>query len=310
MIKKFFKGQIGFLVSIIVVLSLIVALINPRFLSPNNVTNLFKQISVTGICALASAIVLIGGGFDLSVGTLLSLVACVIASVVNLGAPEFVAILCGILIGTVGGALNGLIISKTGCAPVIVTLGSMGVFKGAALLIARGNIINFKNPVSFLGLSITLGIPTIVIIFAVMVVFVYFILRKTVFGRRVYSIGGNGEAAFLSGVDIEKSTVFIYALDGFIVSFAAIALLMRLGSASAVMGDSYTLDAVASAVIGGVAITGGKGTVIGCVLGILLLGIISNAMNLLGVTAYLQEIVLGVIVIVAASVSMFGVRKN
>lgn len=310
MIKKFFKGQIGFLVSIIVVLSLIVALINPRFLSPNNVTNLFKQISVTGICALASAIVLIGGGFDLSVGTLLSLVACVIASMVNLGAPEFVAILCGILIGTVGGALNGLIISKTGCAPVIVTLGSMGVFKGAALLIARGNIINFKNPVSFLGLSITLGIPTIVIIFAVMVVFVYFILRKTVFGRRVYSIGGNGEAAFLSGVDIEKSTVFIYALDGFIVSFAAIALLMRLGSASAVMGDSYTLDAVASAVIGGVAITGGKGTVIGCVLGILLLGIISNAMNLLGVTAYLQEIVLGVIVIVAASVSMFGVRKN
>jgi len=308
--KKFFKSQIGFLISIIIVLGLLVALINPRFLSVNNVTNLFKQVSVTGICALASAIVLIGGGFDLSVGTLLSLVACTISSLVNAGLPEFAAILCGILVGTLGGAMNGFIISKTGCAPVIVTLGSMGVFKGAALLIAGGNIINFKQPICFLGLTTTLGIPTIIIIFAVMIVFVYFILRKTVFGRRVYSIGGNAEAAFLSGVNIGKTTILIYALDGFIVSFAAIALLMRLGSASAVMGDSYTLDAVASAVIGGVAITGGKGTVLGCVLGILLLGIISNAMNLLGVTAYLQEIVLGAIVVIAAAVSMLGVKKK
>ena len=310
MIKKAFKGQIGFLISIIIGLCIIVTLINPRFVSPQNITNLFKQVSVTGICALASAIVLIGGGFDLSVGTLLSLVACVIASLINLGVPEFLAILCGILVGTLGGALNGIVIAKTGCAPVIITLGSMGLFKGAALMIARGNIINFKKPICFLGATQTFGIPTIVLIFLAMAIFVYILLNKTVFGRRIYAIGGNGEAAYLSGVDITKSTVLIYATDGFIVSFAAIALLMRLGSASAVMGDSYTLDAVASAVIGGVAITGGKGTVPGCFLGILLLGVISNAMNLLGVTAYLQEMVLGLIVIVAASISMFGVKKR
>lgn len=309
-IQSLIRKQSFFLIAIIVVLSLTVTLINPRFISAQNITNLFKQISVMGICSIAMAIILITGGFDLSIGSLLSFVACLIATLINMGVPELVAILLGVLGGTLCGALNGAIIAYSGCAPVIITLGSMGIFKGAALLIAGGNIINLKGDLPILNTTTLLGFPTIVYIYLAIVVLAFVILQTTVFGRRIYSLGGNEEATFLAGVNIIAAKIAVYTLSGFIVSFAALALLMRLGSASAVMGDSYTLNAVAAAVIGGISISGGKGNIGGCFLGILLLGIISNAMNLLGVTAYLQDIILGLIVIIAAVVSVLGSNKK
>jgi ribose transport system permease protein len=305
-LKSILKSQSSFLFVIIVVLCISVFLVNSNFLSLQNITNLFKQISVTGICSIAMAIVLLSGGFDLSVGSLVSFVACLIATLINSNIPEGLAILFGILCGTLCGALNGFVIAKSNCAPVIISLGTMGVFKGAALLIAKGNIVNFKVPVKFFDKVETFGIPTIVFIYIFVVVIVFLFLKFTIFGRRIYAIGSNEEASFLSGINIVLSKILIYTISGFIVSLAAIALLMRLGSASAVMGDSYTLNAVASAVIGGIAISGGKGTIGGCFLGILLLGIISNAMNILGVTAYLQQIILGTIVVIAAVVSQMG----
>lgn len=308
--QSLIRKQSFFLIAIIVVLSLTVTLINPRFISAQNITNLFKQISVMGICSIAMAIILITGGFDLSIGSLLSIVACLIATLINMGVPEIVAILLGVLGGTLCGALNGAIIAYSGCAPVIITLGSMGIFKGAALLIAGGNIINLKGDLPILNTTTLLGFPTIVYIYLAIVVLAFVILQTTVFGRRIYSLGGNEEATFLAGVNIVAAKIAVYTLSGFIVSFAALALLMRLGSASAVMGDSYTLNAVAAAVIGGISISGGKGSIGGCFLGILLLGIISNAMNLLGVTAYLQDIILGLIVIIAAVVSVLGSNKK
>jgi len=308
--RRFLHSQGLFLMLIIIVLSAVIALINPRFLSMQNITNLFKQISVTGICAIAVAIILIAGGFDLSIGSLVSLVACVIATLINQGVPELAAIAAGILFGILCGAANGAIIAYSNCAPVIITLGTMGIFKGGALLVARGNIINFKMPAPLLSTTSFLGIPTIIHIFLVIVVLAFLFLYYTVMGRRLYSLGSNAEASFLAGVNIKRMKILTYTIGGFIVSFAAIALLMRLGSASAVMGDAYTLNAVAAAVIGGISISGGKGSIGGCFLGILLLGIISNAMNLLGVTAYLQEIILGVIVVAAAVVSQLGNTKK
>lgn len=304
------REQTSFLIIIIVVLCIGITLANQRFISTLNIMNLFKQISVTGICAISTAIILITGGFDLSIGSLVSFVACITASFVNLGISEIGAILLGILCGTLCGALNGAIIAFSNCAPVIITLGTMGVFKGGALLIAGGNIINFKKDIYILAVSKMLGIPAIVYIYGVVVILAFLFLQFTVMGRRIYSLGGNEEASFLAGVNVKAMKILTYTIGGLIVSFAAIALLMRLGSASAVMGDSYTLNAVAAAVIGGVSISGGKGTIGGCFLGILLLGIISNAMNLLGVTAYLQEIILGVIVVVAAVISQFGNIKK
>lgn len=309
-LQGLFRNQITFLVIIIVVLSVTVALVNDRFLSIQNITNLFKQISVTGISSIAMALVLISGGFDLSVGSLISLVACIIATLINKGIPESSAILIGIAGGALCGTLNGFVIAKSRCAPVIITLGTMGVFKGFALLIAGGNIINFKVPVSILTKTEVLGFPTIVFIYLLVVIFVFLFLKLTVFGKRIYAIGGNEEAAYLAGINIVVSKTLIYTAAGIIVSLAAVALLMRLGSASAVMGDAYTLNAVASAVIGGIAISGGKGSIGGCFLGILLLGIISNAMNILGVTAFLQQVILGLIVVIAAVVSQLGNRDR
>jgi len=309
-LRRLLHGQSAFLIMIMIALSIGVALANSRFISPLNIMNLFRQISVTGICAISTAIVLITGGFDLSVGSLVSFVACVIATLVNRGLSEVTAILLGILCGILCGALNGAVIAYSRCAPVIITLGTMGIFKGGALLIAGGNIINFKAPVAILTSSKLLGIPTIVYIYLLVTVVAFIFLQSTVIGRRIYSLGGNEEASFLAGVNVTLMKVLTYTIDGFIVSFAAIALLMRLGSASAVMGDSYTLNAVAAAVIGGVSISGGKGSIGGCFLGVLLLGIISNAMNLLGVTAYLQEIILGLIVVVAAVISQMGNNRR
>lgn len=309
-LRHLLQRQSVFLIMIIITLSIGVTLANDRFISPLNIMNLFRQISVTGICAISTAIVLITGGFDLSIGSLVSFVACVIATLVNRGLSEVTAILLGILCGILCGALNGAVIAYSRCAPVIITLGTMGIFKGGALLIAGGNIINFKAPVAILTSTKFLGIPTIVYIYLLVTVVAFIFLQSTVIGRRIYSLGGNEEASFLAGVNVTHMKVLTYTIDGFIVSFAAIALLMRLGSASAVMGDSYTLNAVAAAVIGGVSISGGKGSIGGCFLGVLLLGIISNAMNLLGVTAYLQEIILGLIVVVAAVISQMGNRRD
>ena len=303
-------SQIVFLALIIIVLSTVVTFVNPRFMSALNISNLFRQISVTGICAIAMALVLISGGFDLSIGSLVSLISCVIASLVNSGMPEAGALLCGMLCGLVCGGINGIIIAKSRCAPVIITLGTMGVFKGAALLIAGGNIINFNEPIPILSTTVIFGRPTIVIILAFVVIVTYLFLKLTIMGRRIYALGSNQEASFLSGVNIVLTKMIVYAIAGLIVSFASIALLMRLGSASAVMGDTYTLSAVASAVIGGIAISGGRGSIGGCFLGILLLGLISNSMNIMGVTAYLQDIVLGMIVVIAAVVSVLGTRGS
>jgi len=313
--EKLFSGkkvdsQILFLGVIIIVFIVVVTLINPRFMTVQNFTNLFKQISVTGICSVAMALVLISGGFDLSIGSMLSMIGCIIGTLINSGVPEVGAMTIGVLCGVAAGAANGAIIAKSRCAPIIITPGTMGAFKGVALLIAGGNIINFKAPTPLLSNVVTLGIPTIVFILAFVGVAIFLFLKFTVMGRRIYAIGSSQEASYLSGVNITMSKIFVYMMSGLIISFASIALLMRLGSASAVMGDSYTLSAVAAAVIGGVAISGGRGSMIGCFLGIFLLGLISNAMNIIGVSTYLQDIVLGLIVVVAAVVSQLGNKDS
>ena len=233
--------QIVFLGIIIVALTIVVAIINPRFISAQNITNLFKQISVTGICSIGMAMVLISGGFDLSIGSLVSLVGCTIGTLINSGVPEMGAILIGILCGTLCGAVNGIIISKSNCAPVIITLGTMGAFKGAALLIAGGNIINFKAPTPLLANDAMLGLPTIIFIFILVVILIFLFFKFTVIGRQIYALGSNQEAAYISGVNIVLTKTLVYKITGLIVAFASIALLMRLGSASAVINSPHVV---------------------------------------------------------------------
>jgi ribose/xylose/arabinose/galactoside ABC-type transport system permease subunit len=259
---------------------------------------------------MGMAMVLISGGIDLSVGSIVSLVACVGASFLVAGASVFVAVICAMATGLLCGLFNGIIISKTRCAPFIITLGSMSIFQGIALIIAEGKIINLSGQFQTIGREKLWFIPMPIIVFLAVFAVIFILLRFSIIGRRFYAIGGNEEAAYLSGVNVIGNKLLVYILNGFVVSIAGLVLLSRLGSANPTMGSGYELNSIASAVIGGISLDGGKGTLVGCFLGILLLGLISNALNILGVSPFYQNIVLGAIIIFAVVISNIAEGKK
>jgi len=308
--KKISFNQTLFLLIIIIVIGIGITIANERFLQSRNLLNLFKQISVTGIITMGMAMVLISGGIDLSVGSIVSLVACVGASLFVAGASVLVVVVCSIATGLVCGLFNGLIIAKTKCAPFIITLGSMSMFQGVALIIAEGKIINLSGQFQTIGRGKLWFIPMPIIVFLAVFAVVLILLRFSILGRRFYAIGGNEEAAYLSGVNVVGNKLLVYILNGFVVSVAGLVLLSRLGSANPTMGSGYELNSIASAVIGGISLDGGKGTLVGCFLGVLLLGLISNALNILGVSPFYQNIVLGAIIIFAVVISNIAENKR
>ena len=308
--KRISFNQTLFLLVIIIVIGIGITIANERFLQSRNLLNLFKQISVTGIITMGMAMVLISGGIDLSVGSIVSLVACVGASLFVAGASVLVVVICSVATGLVCGLFNGLIIAKTKCAPFIITLGSMSIFQGVALIIAEGKIINLSGQFQTIGRGKLWFIPMPIIVFLAVFAVVFILLRFSILGRRFYAIGGNEEAAYLSGVNVVGNKLLVYILNGVVVSIAGLVLLSRLGSANPTMGSGYELNSIASAVIGGISLDGGKGTLVGCFLGILLLGLISNALNILGVSPFYQNIVLGAIIIFAVVISNIAENRK
>ena len=303
-------NQSAFLFLVIVVLSIAIFLANPQFLSSRNLINILQQISVTGIVTMGMAMVLISGGIDLSVGSVISVTCSVIAKLMVSGVNVWLAVLAGMLTALACGLVNGLIISKTGCAPFIITLGTLSVFGGLALVITSGRIVNLNGGFDLLGRTNVGFVPMPVIVFLLVCFIVFIVLNFCRFGRRLYAMGGNEEAAFLSGIYVSLLKIVIYCINALIVGVAALVLLSRLGSANPVMGQGYELQSIAAAVIGGVTLDGGKGSVVGCFLGVLLLGIISNALNILGVSPFYQNMVLGSIIVIAVVVSNIGRKKR
>jgi ribose/xylose/arabinose/galactoside ABC-type transport system permease subunit len=307
---RLFSTQPFYLFAIIVFVGIIMSIVNPNFLTGQNLLNIFIQDSVTGIIAMASTIVLISGGIDLSVGQMMSLSCCVIAKAITLGISPALAVCLGFIVATGCGLFTGAIIALTKCPPFIITLGMEGVFGGVALMIAQGKIINIPISVQLLGSGKIGFIPVSVIIFIATCLVVYFILSRLRLGRRLYAIGGNEETAYYSGVRVTYYKMIVYAFGGMLVALASVVLLVRLGSANAVMGKGYALQAIAAAVIGGVSLNGGKGSIIGAFFGVLLLGVISNAMNILGISPFSQEVVLGSIIVLAVITSNMGKGKR
>jgi ribose transport system permease protein len=307
--KYFFNTQPFYLFVIILVIGVVISIINPNFLTRSNLTNIFVQDAVIGIMTLASAVILISGGIDLSIGSMMSLTCCVMAKLITMGINSVLAIFIGVLVAMSCGLVNGVILSRTKCPPFIITLGTGGIFVGAALILAQGKIINIPVSVKLFR-SWKIGfIPLSVIIFLVACVVVYFILSRFRIGRRLYVIGGNEEAAFFSGININLYKLLVYGFGGLVIGIASIVLLERLGSANAGMGKGYELQSIAAAVIGGVSLSGGKGSIVGAFFGVLLLGVISNALNIVGVSPFFQELALGVIIVFAVILSSFGDKK-
>ncbi len=292
----------------------------PTFISPVNILNIIQQIGVPGIVAVGMTMVMISGGIDLSVGMLASLVSIVTASGISKwGIGTFPAIIAGVMAAVVLETVLGYIISRTKVEPFIITLGGMITFQGIALLISgsrevmmsgeldffkRNLIEGAKDPVTGLNLIIP---PYVVIFFAIAVV-AWVIMTYTKYGRRIYAVGTNAHAAYLSGINVKNIKLSVYMINGFLVGLGSVMLLSRINVGIITLGQNLEIDTIAMVVIGGTALSGGRGNIWGTVIGVIFLGSIGNAMNMLRLPSEFQFVAKGVIVIAAVSAS--DVYKN
>ncbi len=302
--QRILKDQRLLLLIIIVVLSATVGIINPRFVRLNNIIAILQQISVLGVLTMAMSMLLISGGIDLSIGNMMTLSGVVVATLLMRGANLLVAVLAGMGVSTLCGLLNGVIIAKSRTMPLIITLGTGQMFNGISLLIAGGSFLQFQNKLNFLRtVRLFDFLPLMVIVMLAIVLFMYVLLNKTRFGRRIVAIGGNERNAYLSGIKVDLYKILTYGISGAIVSVAGLIFAARLNAITANAGAGYELDALVAAVIGGVTFDGGRGTVLGAFLGCLLTGIISNALDILGVDAYIKIVITGAIIVGAVVLS-------
>jgi len=286
---------------VLILMVLILSLLSENFFTITNIFNISKQISVNIIIALGMTIVIIGGGIDLSVGSLMALSGVVMAILnTRYGFHPILAILIGILVGTALGAINGLIISKTKTPDFIITLGMMSVATGIALIISGGYpITNLSPAMTYIGSAYLFDfIPVSVVVAFVLCFIMGFVLNYTMLGRCSYVIGGNVDAAISSGINIVEYKVKFFALSGFLCSIASVVQIGRIFSANSLMGSGRELTAIAAVIIGGTNLFGGAGTILGTVIGAVIMGIISNGLNLLNVSSFFQEFFMGLLIIV------------
>jgi ribose/xylose/arabinose/galactoside ABC-type transport system permease subunit len=286
------------------VLFAILSFSSPSFLSVQNILNVLRQTSLNGIIAVGMTFVIITGGIDLSVGAIVAVAAVLATSYAHPGAyPIVVPVLMGLVFGALAGFINGFTIAKGNIAPFIVTLGMMTIVRGTALVYTGGRpIIGLTDQYKWIGGGYWLGIPAPVYFFLLAVLIGHFLLAYTKFGRHVYAIGGNEQAARVSGVKVHRIIIAVYTLAGLFAGFAGVVLSSRVMTGSPVAGLGYELDAIAAVVIGGTSLSGGVGSIPGTIVGALIIGFMSNGLDLLNVSSYYQQIVKGMIIIVAVLV--------
>jgi len=304
------KNQSFFLLIVIILLSVIFGSMNPRFLTWGNLLAVFQQITVLGIATMAMALLLISGGIDLSIGSMIGLSSVVICTLIMKGSSVALAVSIGFGIPVLCGFINGVIVSKSKCVPLIVTLGMNYVYYGLALVISQGLFLTMKGNFQFIGRGRVLGVPMPMIIVIVMVFATHFLLTYTKYGRRLVAMGGNEQLAYLSGINVDQLKIMNYTLSGAIIGLASLVLVSRLGNVLANAGEGYELRALAAAIIGGVTFEGGRGTIAGTFLGVILLGIVQNGLNILNVSSYFQTLAVGIIIVVAVVVSNLEKIRN
>lgn len=300
---KAMLGKLGPLLALIVLI-ILVTVLSPGFMAPANLLNLLRQVSINAVIAFGMTFVILTGGIDLSVGSILALSGAVTASMIANGVSPAIALLGGMILGAVFGLLNGILIAYGKAAPFIATLATMTIFRGATYVFTNGNPItgakiNDSFLFQFMGRGYLFGIPFPIIIMAVVYVILFVLLHKTAFGRKTYALGGNETAAYIAGVKTKLVTMIIYTISGLMASIAGIILTSRLSSAQPDAGTSYEMDAIAAVVLGGTSLAGGKGRIFGTLIGALIIGTLNNGMNLLGISSFYQQIVKGVVILIA-----------
>jgi ribose/xylose/arabinose/galactoside ABC-type transport system permease subunit len=294
--------ELGTLVGLVLLVGLL-SVLTPHFLSVSNLLNVMEQTSINAIIALGMTFVILSGGIDLSVGSLLALSGVVLAWALQGGWPVPAAILAGLGVGGASGLVNGLLITKGRLPAFIATLGMMSIARGAALVFTSGRPISgFGAGFRQLSTARILGVPAPIVITIAVYALGHFLLTRTRFGRYVYAIGGNEEATRLSGINAGFHKTMVYVLSGVASGLAAALLTARLNSAQPIAGINYELDAIAATVIGGTSLSGGVGTLHGTLIGALIMGVLRNGLNLLGTSSFFQQIVIGIVIITAVLV--------
>ncbi|MGI6176550.1 MAG: ABC transporter permease [Christensenellales bacterium] len=297
---------------ILATMILIMVILTPNFLTYKNITNVIRQISFIAIIGFGATFVIITGGIDLSAGSVVGVVSVITASFAHPGEyPLIVPILIGVAVGLVFGLINGLLIARLSVPPFIATLGTMTSGRGFAMLFSSGRPVNdLSAEYNFLGAGELFGIPFPIILLLAIAVIMYIVLDHTRFGRHVLAVGGNEQAAKISGIGISRVKVMVYSLAGALAAFAGILMTSRISSGQPNLGIGYEMDAVAASVIGGVSLKGGVGTIWGTLCGALVIGIINNGMDLMGVNAYWQQIVKGLIIVLAVILDQLKTRRS
>lgn len=282
-----------------------------NFISGMNISNVLLQVSVTGILALSMTLVMISGGIDLSIGNMLSFISVGMAYLMKTAQwGEVPTILLALAVGIGLQLLMGLIISRTKIEPFIISLGFMSIYRGFTYLITNGREITIIGKIEFLKAVVfridkfVVTVP--IVLFIALSIIVALVVKYTKFGRRVYAVGGNESAAYLAGINVKNFKLLIYGINGLFVTIAAMTLLARLGTGAPVMGLGKEIEVIAAVVVGGTAMSGGRGNIWGAVFGVLVLGIISNALNILGVSPHYQFIISGLLIIFAVVVGYYS----
>ncbi len=303
------------IVLILLGIGLVMSFVSPVFLTFQNLTNIVRQVSIIGVIAIGVTFIIITTGIDLSSGSVLALVGVIVASLsqsvvmtdqpVSMTLNPYFAISVGLVVGALTGFINGFLTAYGRLPAFIATLGMMTIARGGALLYTNGRPVARLNPTFFeLGTGSFMGIPIPIWVYIVIAVVSFILLSKTTFGRHVFAIGGNLNAAKLCGINVKKSLVIVYTYAGFLSAVAGVLLVTRTAAGNPAYGLGYELDAIASTVIGGTSLSGGIGSIPLCVVGTLIIGVVNNSMDLMGVNAYFQQIVKGLIILVAVLIDM------
>lgn len=293
--------ELGALIAL-VLLVLVIGVISPEFRTFSNFLSLLRQSSINGFIAFGMTFVILTGGIDLSVGSVLALTTAFCASFISNGMPVGLAMLLALVIGTAFGVVSGVMITKGRLQPFIATLITMTVYRGLTMIFMDGKPISNLGDsflLKFVGKGNIFGIPVPVILFLIVFAVVAFLLEKTTFGRRIYATGSNWKSAKLAGVNIDRTKIIAYAISGCLAAVSGLILLSRLGSAQPTLGEGYELDAIAAVALGGTSMNGGRGRIWKTFVGVLIIAVLNNGLNILGVSSYYQDVVKGIVILIA-----------
>jgi ribose transport system permease protein len=312
-LKRLGRLRASGLVWVLLIMCAVAALVSDAFLNPFNIINVMRQVALFGIVSVGMTFVILTAGIDLSIGSIVAVVAVTAAMLLNSGLPIPLVIILGLAIGSLMGMLNGAGITLGGIPPFIMTLGTMVMGRGLAMTISEGHPIHFRavaDEFSWLGQGHLLGLPVPVWVFATVAALAAGILRFTPFGRNIYAVGSNPEAARLAGIDVKRTVFMVYLISGFLSGLTALIFISRLTVGEPVAGVGLELEAIAITVIGGTSLFGGEGRVSGTILGAAIVAVLANILNLFGVSPFTQQIVKGAIIVAAVLFEIIRRRSH